>query len=264
MTNCYFCTIFFVKMMNIEIVPIFDQSVPHVWDDFVRISAAAMRHVYNYKTSEPERRDAISKLQYNWAHSEYSFAFGATNGKTMVGFIYGDCADDTAVIQGLYVMPRYMSRRVGARLLHSAENAMTFVADTVELVSLANAQGFYEYHGYVPISRGSNHYVKQIDQEIRSTVVPVFRPTSLIMDSCDQIAQMNGQRFDDSDAYDVASAHWPMFVHTDAMSQICGFARSQIKNNSYVEQICIDRRCASDIIRNRLARALGGMQITGR
>ena len=60
-------------MMNIEIVPIFDQSVPHVWDDFVRISAAAMRHVYNYKTSEPERRDAISKLQYNWAHSEYSW-----------------------------------------------------------------------------------------------------------------------------------------------------------------------------------------------
>ena len=249
---------------NINILPIFNQSAPGVWDDFLRIQAAAMRHVYNYKMDNTDFEAAKLSLKNDWRHYTYNFAFGANDNDSMIGFIQGNCIRGITTIQGLYVMPQYMSQHVGARLLRRAEQYASMVSKSIELVSLLRAQGFYEHHGYVPISRGSNHYVKQIDQEIRSTVVPVFRPTSLIMDSCDQIAQMNGQRFDDSDAYDVASAHWPMFVHTDAMSQICGFARSQIKNNSYVEQICIDRRCASDIIRNRLARALGGMQITGR
>ena len=64
-------------MTSIKILPIFNQSAPGVWDDFMRIQSCAMRHVYNLRMDASDIDSCIRELRYKWAHNGFNFAFGA-------------------------------------------------------------------------------------------------------------------------------------------------------------------------------------------
>ena len=50
-------------MSDITIFPIFNQAVPHVWDDFLRIRIAAMRANYNIEMTADEIARAMHDMQ---------------------------------------------------------------------------------------------------------------------------------------------------------------------------------------------------------
>ncbi len=229
-------------MEDINIVPIFNQSDPNIWDDFLHIRAASVMHVYNYKTPEEDDESTKKAFKSQWKHKSFNFAFGAYNGFRMVGFIRGYAEQNVSNIEQLYVLPDYMSKRIGRRLLSAAERVSTFCAKDMELVSLVNAQTFYEKNGYKSLH--VNRYAKHIDGLCKCSVVPVFRSTPFITRSCKQICA-------DFDATAINQFHSPMFVYMDVDSKIQAYIiRTQENQNSDV-QIA---RSQSDFIKTRLLR----------
>lgn len=209
-------------MTSIKILPIFNQSAPGVWDDFMRIQSCAMRHVYNLRMDASDIDSCIRELRYKWARNGFNFAFGAYDDDMMVGYISGDCADNTATVNSLYVMPEYMGQHIGGRLLRLAEHSGAFGAMDMELVSLARAQTFYERFDYRPILAGSNHYIKPItpDMRARCKTMPVFKSTRSITRACSDIAVKNGAKYD---ALNVNNRHTPTYVYMDVNANIRAF-----------------------------------------
>lgn len=250
MTKYDFGIIFFGVNTNITFLPIFNQSAPGVWDDFLRIQAAAMRHVYNYKMDNTDFEAAKLSLKNDWRHYTYNFAFGANDNDSMIGFIQGNCIRGITTIQGLYVMPQYMSQHVGARLLRRAEQYASMVSKSIELVSLLRAQGFYEHHGYTQSGPGNNSYTKRISRTPHCETVPVFRPTPQIVRACQKIAAGNGYAFD---ANAISGEHNPMFVYFDVNSAVCGFS---VADHNGDIRVCIAPHQPTDFIHNRLTREM--------
>ena len=147
-------------MNNINVLPIFNQAAPGIWEDFLRIRAFAMRHIYNHHVSHAETVALRNEYELNWRRRGFNFAFGAYDGTDLIGFVNGDCCDRVATIRGLYVLPECMSKHVGSTLLKSAENTGAIAACELDLVSLLKSRGFYEHNGYTPIMHGSNRYSK--------------------------------------------------------------------------------------------------------
>ena len=242
-------------MDNIKIFPIFNQSAPGVWHSFLRIQSAAMRHVYNYKMTSLDLDIARQFLEQDWRRISYNFAFAATDGTDMVGFIQGNCKRNIATIQNLYVMPECMSQHVGSRLLRCAECGGAINAATIELISLANAQGFYTHNGYNRIADGHNGFTKKISQKPRCTAVPVFYPTPKVVQACRQIAACNGQDFNSGT---IKKKRLPLFVYMNVKSDIIGFSVAGDETNDGMPQVCVNApRQMADIIQKRLVRELG-------
>lgn len=212
-------------MSDISILPIFNQSNPNVWDDFLYIRAAAFRHSCGYIMTDKDYDDALKDFLDGWRRRKFNFAFGAYDDADMVGFIQGDCMDNVATIRSLYVLPEYTSQKIGSRLLKSAENAGAFGAKMLDLISLPRAQKFYERYNYTPIYHGSNHYIKDITNETRTccSVVPVFKSTPSITRMCKRITSFTGNDFNPSH---INVNHMPMFVYLDSDFTIQGFAIS--------------------------------------
>lgn len=211
-------------MTNIKIVPIFDQSQPNIWTDFLRIRAATMRENYNIEMSPTETADALNEYQSAWSRRAFNFAFGAYRGREMIGFVNGDCMSSVATIRGLYVLPEYQSQHIGSALLKSAESVSAFGAKNLDLVALGNGVGFYDKFGYSPINLyggATNHYVKKINSANKCVVLPVFHITKLIGNACDKIAADNKTNFKGrlSDFHNS-----PIFIYLDYQSNITGFA----------------------------------------
>lgn len=210
-------------MNNVNILPIFNQSSPRVWDSFVNIRAAAMKHVYNVCMSKEECETMQQAYFLAWRTRKFNFAFGAYNNSDIVGFVSGDCVDRVATIRSLYVLPEFMSNNIGGRLLNAAENAGSFGARTLDLVSLYGSRGFYERYGYRPIVRGSNHYIKSIHGNINCKTVPVFYSTPSITRACRQISEFNKTEYNPKI---VNKEHSPMFAYLDVESTPQGFVVS--------------------------------------
>lgn len=229
-------------MEDIVIVPIFDQTAPNIWDDFLRIRAASVMHVYNYKTPKEDNESTKKAFNSQWKHKSFNFAFGAYSGSRMVGFIRGYAEQNVSNIEQLYVLPEYMSRRIGGRLLNAAEKVSWFCAKDMELVSLANAQTFYKKHGYTSLHM--NRYAKRIDNLCKCSVVPVFRSTPFITRSCQQI-------YTDFDSRTINQFHNPMFVYMDVDAKIKGYI---IRNPETEEYDIKMARAQSDFSKTRLLR----------
>ena len=180
-------------MNTIKIIPIFDQSAPKVWNDFLQIRASAMRYIYDYKMSSSEYMLAFDEMRNMWHRRRLNFAFGAYQDDRMIGFIQGYGSSQTAIIENLYLHPDFMGQGIGWDLLSRVERAVTFSAKWVELVALVRAQPFYERHWYIPISRGSNRYTKKLPDKVSGAcVLPVFRLTDAVARACNDIANKNG------------------------------------------------------------------------
>lgn len=205
------------------ILPIFNQAEESVWYNFLCIRDNATQHVAKSVMSPKDYELAMADLESSWKRRSFNFAFGAYDDNAMVAFIQGDCVNNVATIRSLYVLPEYMKQKLGSRLLKSAEKAACFGARSLDLVSLVNAQKFYEFHNYTAIAKGSNHYIKSINNQMRarSMVFPVFKATKSITYACKEIAKLYGDTFD---ASYVNQRHLPMFLYLDAFGEINGFA----------------------------------------
>ena len=64
-------------MTDIQILPIFDQSAPGVWDDMLRIRVATMKHNYGVVMSPLDISQAYTDYANAWQTNAKNFAFAA-------------------------------------------------------------------------------------------------------------------------------------------------------------------------------------------
>ena len=157
---------------NIRISPIFDQSVGNIWSDFTRIEVACDLK-YDYQVSKETKVYIRNRNAEEWKNQKYTFAFGAYNGKKMVGFASGYRENKQEMyLHNLYVLPEYKGKGIGKTLLEQCERNATLVTDKMMLISLPGALSFYEKHKYD--IRDERNCEKFLPKEIIG-VVPVFK-----------------------------------------------------------------------------------------
>ena len=157
---------------NIRIVPIFDQSVGGIWSDFTRIEVACDLK-YDYQVDQKTRLYIYNRNAEEWKNQKYTFAFGAYDGKRMVGFASGYRENKQAMyLHNLYVLPEYEGKGIGKSLLEQSERNASLITDKMTLVSLNGALGFYEKCKYD--IRDERNCEKKLPKEFIG-VVPVFK-----------------------------------------------------------------------------------------
>lgn len=204
-------------MSEIKLHPIFNQSVPGIWDDLLRIRIIAMRENYNIKMSDVDIMRAMNEFQNSWRRLSFNFAFGAYDDNKMIGCVSGDVQKRVGYIRHLYVLPEYQGQHIGSRLLNAAQVAASVMANKTDVVSLPNAEPLYRGHGYTSLV-GTNEYVKPIGQP-RCQTVPIFHCTPSIARTCGAMCGNAPMNFL-SDK--INSTHAPAFVYYDAESRITG------------------------------------------
>ena len=242
-------------MSEITIFPIFNQAVPHVWDDFLRIRIAAMRVNYNIEMTADEIARAMCDMQAAWNHYAFNFAFGAYDGANMVGCIHGDCSKRVASIRHLYVLPKYQGLRIGSRLMNAAEATVSVAANSLDLVSLGHAEEFYRKRGCVaPLN--TNVFVKNVVGTGRCQAVPLFWCPASVSRACDDLSHVSNCSFD---VGAVNQEHRPTFVYRDVDSNIVGYGMVGANgNNTDDVRICTQFKSATSFVQRRLNNAING------
>lgn len=242
-------------MSDITIFPIFNQAVPHVWDDFLRIRIAAMRVNYNIEMTADEIARAMCDMQAAWNRYAFNFAFGAYDGANMVGCIHGDCSQRVASIRHLYVLPKYQGQRIGSRLMNAAEGAASVAAKSLDLVSLGHAEEFYRKRGCTaPLN--TNVFVKNIVGGGRCQAVPLFWCPTYVSRACDDLSHVSNCSFD---VGAVNQEHRPTFVYRDVDSNIVGYGIVGANSNHTDDvRVCTQFQHSSSFVQRRLNNAING------
>lgn len=238
-------------MSDIKIIPIFDQSAPGIWDDFLRIQSSTMLCNYKHCMTADYRARMLDKLQASWRRISSKFAFAAYDGTDMVGCIHGDCARRTATVRHLYVLPEYQHHHIGSKLLTAAEESCSLSAAYIELVSLAFAMGFYERNGYISLDH-SNNYTKNITASGRCKTTPVFFCNAPVFRECREI--MTGDM--GFDVADINRHHHPMYVYRDIKSDIAGYGLPGTGANAGANHIVCRNGFPNDWARSCIERQL--------
>ena len=123
------------KDKKFDIVPIFNQSVKGVWDDFINIEFACNAEIIrsftgkfrNLCSKEEERQSHLCDYQRNLYDWQHNLAFAAYHKKEMVGFAQGFCFERSselfsvyskeAFLEHLYVLPEYQGQGIGQHLV---------------------------------------------------------------------------------------------------------------------------------------------------
>ncbi len=242
-------------MSDITIFPIFNQAVPRVWDDFIRIRIAAMRVNYNLEMTADDIAHAMQEMQSAWNHYAFNFAFGAYDGADMVGCIHGDCSQRVASIRHLYVLPEYQGLRIGSRLMSAAEAAVSVAANKLDLVALGHAEDFYKKRGCTsPLN--TNVFVKDIVGGGRCQAVPLFWCPTSVSRACDDLSRVSNCTFD---AGRVNQEHRPTFVYRDVNSNIVGYGIvGTNSNNTDDVRVCTQFQHAASFVLRRLNNVVNG------
>ena len=234
-------------MNQIKIVPIFDQTAPGIWDDFLRIRAAAMEFNYNYDLSSDEKSNALSEYKSEYSRASYNFAFAAYDNIEMVGFIRGNGIGATATIKCLYVLPDYQRHHIGHNLLTAAERSIAPAYKNIELISLWHAEKFYQHHKYTT-KYGTNKYIKRVDDPYCFNV-PLFGFPARIKHKCSNL-------FPDLDVSTLIAPIAPLFAHFDVRGDIDGMlvASSQSDHATLL-------RAKDDWVEKRLVRTFDNYRL---
>ena len=249
-------------MKEITYMPIFNQTAPNIWDDFLHINVAATEADYKCVVSNAAKQFQMDKFRDSWENSTFGFAFAAYDGADMVGYVNGDYKSGQSVIQGLYVLPEYQSQKIGRVLLQRAENANKLFASSMGLVALRYAEKFYERNGYSTLypktSDALTEYIKKFSSIPQCATVPVFKMLPKISGVCRDIAKQTGVPFD---ARAINKDHSSAFVYVDVHKKIQGFAT--VDNNGK-QNIAVLPGPMNDLARRSMARALAELQVRGR
>ena len=206
-------------MKDIKIFPIFNQSAPGVWDDFLRIRTLTRQQVYNIETSPQDYKDTMAEFQEYWKKPSNNFAFGAYDNDNMIGFISGTFETRYATIQHLYVLPQYQGQHIGAQLLNCAESAISVDRNNMELISMTKSETFYKKYGYKSVT-GTNHYNKSVKNSGHCAVAPVFRCTTKTVR---KMAELSGQPAEGFDKKSIIKNYTPVFIYRNEKSEITAF-----------------------------------------
>ncbi len=210
-------------MKKITIVPIFNQAAPGIWDDFLRIRAATMEYNYNNKLTDAEIAQYRREYIDSWRRRSTNIAFGAYSDTDMIGFARGSCAGGRTELGCLYVLPEYQNLHVGTRLLALAENTASLYTNNIELVSLGNAEPFYQSKQYKSLL-GTNRYTKNIQNRGRCACIPIFNCNAKIVRACNVVSpDFNIEAF--------SGMYLPMWVYVDIDGQILGYATTNLDAN---------------------------------
>lgn len=203
-------------MNNINIFPIFNQNIPEIQDEFKRIRTTTMKHDYKCLLIE-DREDTNTTLLPK--KSNHTFAFAAYDNNKMVGYINGDFTGNLATVSRLFVLPEYQGNKIGTKLLRNAESAMSLYSRQMGLGALYAASNFYKKCGYSSYFV-ENEFRKSIIQSGKSSLAPVFLPTTNIIKTFANISDYPLQNFDRKK---IIAAHTPVFAYRNIDSKICGF-----------------------------------------
>ena len=200
-------------MSDIYIQPIFDQSAPGVWDDFLRIRNATMTADYNMPLTDSDIIVAHQDYEQNWQSYSGNFAFGAYDADhNMIGCVHGVVHKNVAHLQQLHVDPQYQGQHIGRRLLTMAQDAASIMsARYIELISMSKARLFYESMGYKGLSW--TDYQKNLSYP-RCVVTPVFHCNPVLARACGLDKEVVKQ---------VNKSCLPMFVSYDHQSKVNGY-----------------------------------------
>lgn len=227
-------------MSDVSICPIFDQSAPNVWDDFMRIRMRTMQD-YGLPMSDSDIANAIQEQTNNWNNYSGNFAFGAYDGGKMIGYVQGLVHKNVASLLQLHVLPEYQHQHIGARLLSSAQSAASLMsAHRMELFSLCKSRQFYERMGYEALSW--TEYRKKLSPS-NGGCVPVFRCQPVLARACGICPDMAKQ---------INKSHLPMFVSYDCRSNINGYTIADTNGGALIE---IRDNNPKQIVRRTLERA---------
>lgn len=237
-------------MSEIKIIPLFNQSAPGIWDDFLRVRFETMQHNYSVKMTDVELQNDLEIMRRAFAGRSGAFAFAAYDGARMVATLNGDFNNGGATIRHIYVLPAYQKQRLGARLLAVAESAASLSAKYIDLVSYSHSEKFYQKHNYVS-QFGTNNYFKRIPPTSSCSVVPVFHCTPGMCRACAAIAKR--YNFDFNSGI-VNRDHLPVFVYRDSTAKIKGF--SILHNLESSPELYIADSGPKDWISQRLKNAI--------
>ena len=207
------------SMTNIQIFPIFNQSAPMVWDDFMRIRTITRKQNYNIETTQKDFDETMAEFKENWTKPVQNFAFAAYDDNKMIGFISGTYEIKLAKIMHLYVLPQYQGQRIGKRLLSAAETAISVDADTSDLISMGNSNKFYEKNGYYSETK-TNHYKKSLKNSGHCSVAPSFRCMPTLIKKFEKISGKPQQSYDRKK---INHERTPVFIYRNEKSEITAF-----------------------------------------
>ncbi len=242
-------------MSEIIIRPIFNQSVPGIWDDFIRIYSTALYEIYGIRTTDKDIATKRGEYQKAWTKKPGCFAFGAYDGKDMIGFVTGATAAARSELVDLFLLPGYQGCGIGSNLLKSAENAVSLHDNKLYLISMGYGRllDYYKSHGYKTLY-ADNVFVKDLKKP-NCYVTPVFSLSKRICKYCTSIATQSNTVFYDGWVNDL---HSPMFVYVDVNFDIQGYA---IANDAgVIKQYAIASRQPADFISRRLAEKITQFQ----
>lgn len=174
-------------MKDVSILPVFNQSAPGVWDDFLHIRATAMSENYNCPLSVADIERYRSEYMLDWKRCKKTFAFAAYDDMKMVGFARGYCVGGHGVLRCLYVLPSYQGEGIGKHLLSRVENSVSIHCKSMELVALGCAEKFYAKNGYHPKFYNSNEYQKTMRTPHCSTIA-LFGASAQLVKMCQALA----------------------------------------------------------------------------
>ena len=206
-------------MKEINIVPIFNQSAPKIWEDFMHIRTVTRKVNYGLETSQKDFRDTMDEFKKNWNKPSQNFAFAAYNNNEIIGFISGTYDIKIAKIEHLYVLPQYQGQHIGKMLLNAAESAISIDAHTSDLIAMGNSDKFYEKHGYYSETK-TNHYKKSVKNCGHCQIAPVFRCTPTLIN---KFAKISGKACESYNRKKITQERIPVFIYRDINSKVTGF-----------------------------------------
>ena len=234
-------------MSDIIIQPIFNQSAPGIWHDFLRIRIDAWIYNYGMPMSSDDIARAHQEYIDNWNRYSCNFAFGAYDQSRMVGCVNGCVHKSVGSLYNLYILPEYQHQRIGHRLLNASHNAAaTMHGRRMELISLSCARLFYVDMGYKCYDWTALY--KHLGQP-KCSVVPIFRCNPDIVRKCNLAPDTVSQ---------VKSMHLPMFASYDVNSNIDGYGLLGADGEPIIRTTKV---CAGGITRRSLERVLDAHRI---
>lgn len=209
--------------MDVKIIPIFNQAAPGIWDDFLRIRAAAMQHNYNVKLTDAELARYMQEYQNQFTQHQCNVAYGAFENDNMVGFTQGYVVGKFAQLESLYVQPECQGQRVGHRLLKAAESSFAPICTRVGGVALGYTDQYYKAHGYdTPLK--TNLCEKKLKKPACQRIALFsFNPTLARL--CKPVAP-NGE-----DISALAGEHFPIWTEFDEKNQARGILIANPETN---------------------------------